>query len=206
MIQDDETFTDEHGILRRRTANGQLARVLSRKEANRVLHRIENGMTLKGACTAVGLATHWVNAEMERQPGFKARLVRARARAAESRIEKADAELDQAAERTIGEGANERIDPASVSLAQARANHHRWVAGKMDRKNWGDETNVNVQGAIAHLVVGGSLGERGQSERSDTQGVPNKPADADGPEVIELVEDEEGQWVDPSDDQEGGVG
>lgn len=213
MSQDDseiikrepgDVWTDKDGKAWRMPANNRPTRTLTKREANRVLHRISRGATITDAAKECGLSSEVVLRELRMVPGLADRLARARTAAAEARVAAADRALAKAEARTIGEGPNERIDPAGVSLAQHVANHHRWVAGKMDRKNWGDETNVNVKGAVAHLIVGGALGERGQSERSVREGVPNRPADEDGPEIVELVENEDGEWVDPADPGDGG--
>ena len=112
-------------------------------------HMAERGLSKRQAARAIGTTTRTLNKAAEAL-GMADALADAERDAASGRIRMAD-------EALAAECMAELNDRARVSLTKATAEHHRWVAARLDRDQWGAAIGVEVTGKVTHIVAGSIL-------------------------------------------------
>lgn len=109
--------------------------------------RIANGDRLEEIAADFGCSRpflyRWFN-EKGHKERRRAKLKEARAQSAWSKVEEAEKILDTAATKPD-------ITSAQAQIANNRAGHRRWYAGKVNREDFGDEKGVTIQIGELHL-------------------------------------------------------
>ncbi len=143
-----------------------------------VLGRVASGDTVKAIASDYGVGydtlRRWLNASEERKTAYL-----------EAKRDSADALVEEAGE--ILDKANTDSAP-QVTKAVKRAEHKRWLAGKRDREQYGEDktgaqVNVNLDLAGLHLdalKAAGSMADHEQIPEADWERVDDGGED-DGP-------------------------